>query len=79
MAMLVSIFCRTCKKSKQVIAGSGLRPTICSECKAKKSNQDEKAHFARLDSMTIKDRVREIEVWMYEHSDQKHYSPPMKF
>jgi len=80
MAIIVSIHCNVCKKKKNVtVGGADLHPIVCAECRVKQENQDEIAHFARLDGMSVEDRLREMEVWVYKHKKQKHYQPEPRF
>ena len=80
VALLIKIHCEVCKKEKNVmVAASRARPTVCNACRIAKERQDERLHFLRLDGMTVRQRLREIEAWVYLHKNQRHYTPPGKF
>jgi hypothetical protein len=71
MAVLLRIFCRKCKQSKERFAGSGQYPTICSSCEKEEKAEAKAAYFAELDKLTLEERLRKVEEWIYE------YRPPV--
>jgi hypothetical protein len=71
MALIVDCACRECGKGWRGAVGSGLAPpTLCDECWGKENNRKRREHFGALDALTMEERIRNIEEWIYE------YRPP---
>ena len=62
MASLSTEFCWKCNKKTRHMNGN------CSGCASAKSSLDRKAHFDRLDKLTIEQRVRLLEEAAYQNS-----------
>ena len=77
MAVLTMINCKTCGKSKQEsVAASDYFRNECSECRANERNREEREWKAGREGLTIEERIRDIENFMYHHSRLNHsYSP----
>jgi hypothetical protein len=71
MAVITSCTCHTCGKSWRGAVGSGCPPhTECSECKTKRQDIARREHFGGLDGLSIEERLRRVEEWIYN------YKPP---
>ncbi len=72
MAYVISIYCRGCNTSKQVTVGSGNPlPDLCHKCAKEKADEAEREHFHGLDGLTIEERIRRVEKWIYNHKHSK--------
>ena len=76
MAYQTTITCRECGKNKQVIVpSSGGYVSECGECKAKIEQEMRDRHFAELDALSLEERIRRIEEWIYDYKPT-HVPPP---
>ena len=67
MAYIYNIFCPSCQQTKQVAVDSySTHPTMCNECLADKLKNVRAKHFTELDCLTLEERVRRIEEWIYD-------------
>ena len=62
MAFCLTKFCCECAKETMHTNGK------CGVCEGKEARQHKEAHFARLDKMTLEERVRELENISYNRS-----------
>jgi|GEM_PF-6589325 len=76
MVVITNDVCTKCHKLKQIISSAGQINTVCAECQLKEANEQRRAHFAELDAMSLEDRVRRIEEWIYNY---KPYTGPTAF
>ena len=67
MAYVQEGICSRCKKSKMIISSARQFNTICNDCLAEKAERKRERHFAILDNMTLEERVRRIEQWIYNY------------
>ena len=62
MAYISTEYCYKCCKDTDFINGE------CRDCKLKENERAHKEHFAKLDILTLEERVRELEKQMYNLS-----------
>jgi hypothetical protein len=68
MALQVNGFCHKCEKSFTTLIGSGQpHPIICPTCEQIKEDKKKEEYFAVLDSLTIEQRLRKVEEWIYNY------------
>ena len=75
MAYNTIITCTECGQNKSVIVPSSGYVTQCGECRAKIQEEARKRHFAELDELSLEERIRKIEEWIYDYRPQ-HVPPP---
>lgn len=56
--------CPTCHKSFRPINGNN----DCPYCAVLVETTKRKAHFAALDQLTLEERIRKIEEWIYDYN-----------
>lgn len=61
--------CEVCKEEKTEYKEQG-HNHICSDCKKKEKEQIEREYFEVLDKLSMEERIRKIEKWIYD------YEPP---
>lgn len=72
MAIILEFVCRVCNQPKESAVASGSpTPTICNECKKFENDQKRREHFHGLDGLTIEERLRKIEKWIYDYKPHK--------
>jgi hypothetical protein len=72
MAILTKITCRQCNcKSDEMHSPMEAPPKICSQCQAKNDADKRQLCLNNLASMTVDERLRRIEEWIYD------YKPPI--
>jgi hypothetical protein len=71
MAFITMITCTKCHKEKQVTCGSGQTKTVCNRCAAKEADRKRREHFGSLDGLTIEERLRKLEEWVYNYRPYK--------
>ena len=80
MAVLTTIDCKTCGKQKrESVADSDYFRNQCSECTASEKSREERKWKAGREGLTIKERIRDIENFMYHHSKKNHSHKPVVF
>ena len=62
MAFIRNKYCYTCCKDTRHTNGD------CNVCSAQKAENDHRKHFAKLDSMTLEERIRRLEKIEYQTS-----------
>lgn len=77
MAYLTTITCLECGENKTVAVSAGEFVTHCGECRDKEEQLRRVNYFAELDKLTLEERVRKIEEWIYEYKPT--YVPPPRF
>lgn len=78
MALVVDCICDKCGIRWRGATGSGRpAPRICGECSAKERDQKRREHFGALDALTLEERVRKIEEWIYAYRPPS--TEPMRF
>lgn len=65
MALLSIITCLECGKEKEVTHSVRGFRNVCHECEQAKEEAKITAHFKHLDSLTIEERLRNIEKALY--------------
>ena len=67
MAFVTEMYCIKCEQTKSVSIPSGHpTPVVCSQCKAKESEEIRKRHFRILDGMFVEERIRLVEEQLYD-------------
>ena len=61
--------CKVCKEDKTEYKEQG-HDQICSGCKKKEKEQKDRGYFEALDKLSMEERIRKIEKWIYD------YKPP---
>lgn len=61
MAIWKKIYCLQCKTTKQIICSPSDHPSTCSDCELINKTKKQNAWFAKLNKMTLKQRVRRLE------------------
>lgn len=68
MAYLRYIKCKGCGNERQVAVNSGMpTPDLCNECQKKNNDIKRRTYFHGLDGLTIEERLRKIEEWIYDY------------
>ena len=68
MAHVVAYMCIKCGKHEHEAIGAGSpTPTTCSECRKKETDQKRILHFQGLNGLSLEERVRRIEEWIYDY------------
>lgn len=67
MAVISHIICEVCKQDREVNHSGRIPPKVCDSCLALQTKDKEQAHFAHLDSLSLEERVRRIEKWIYNY------------
>ena len=75
MAIMMTIVCTRCKQVVQESRPSGYHGHKCHECEAKEAEDKEAVWKAMRDTMSMEERLRELENFMYHHG--KHYQPSL--
>jgi len=64
MAHITDWVCIQCGSS---IHSSRPRNNVCAPCQSTNESNDRKAHFRKLEEMSIEERLRKVEEWQYMH------------
>jgi len=75
MALVTEILCQRCFQHKIATHASGVYPTECDDCTTNSREFKRAQHFAKLNSLTMDERVRKIEQWIYDYQPV-HVEPP---
>ena len=67
MAIVTMITCSKCLKHRQVTCASGELISTCDECRNTEIDRERREHFSGLDGLTIEERLRNIEEWIYNY------------
>jgi len=68
MAYVIRFLCRVCGEEKEEAISSGsAAPCICNACTSKKKDRERVIHFNNLDHLSIEERLRRVEEWIYDH------------
>ena len=77
MAVVVNGLCIECDKPFTTTIDSGQPiPLVCPKCLALEEEKSRRLYFGGLDGLTIEERLRKIEEWIYDH---KPYRGPVQF
>lgn len=75
MALLGNITCSDCGQLKSVMYDPAKAPPkVCKDCRAVRVADKRKEHFAALDALSMEERVRRIEEWIYDFKFPVHPS-----
>jgi hypothetical protein len=78
MAIIKVIHCLTCNQDKEELCAISDNPHECRECKALHEKLKEQKWKATRETMDMKERMRDIEDFMYRHSQKQHYTVPRR-
>ena len=80
MAFITDFVCVACgaRKSEAVSSG-GITPRICQACCYIERDREKREWFTGREGLTIEERIRDIENFIYEHRNTKHYKEPIRF
>ena len=68
MALLRTITCTVCGKEKTIaVTHTNFGRTVCNSCLASMEADNRQRYFDVLDTMSIHERVRAIEKWIYDY------------
>lgn len=70
MAIHSTITCVRCNQIKSVWHSVNEFPKVCGDCRKAEAFEARKAYFAKLDQLSIEERLRKVEEWQYD------YQPP---
>ena len=74
MAFIQEYTCKECgKKSKIAVQSGGIAPKFCAECERKESDIKRIEYFKGLDGLTIEQRLRKVEKWIYDYKAPINY------
>jgi hypothetical protein len=76
MAYITDWTCTKCKKSQH---SSVPKNRVCHDCKTKEEDRKRREYFGSLDALTIEERIRNIEEYIYEHKNSYHPGRPLRF
>jgi len=72
MALLTTIKCRSCSKTKHVSYNpSDGAPSICDQCEAEEKAKIKTKYLEKLSFKTLEQRVRLIEEYIYDNAQNK--------
>ena len=77
MAILKTFHCKICMKEIQESRPSCWYDNICYDCEGKKRDKTELLWKMNKETLSVEDRLREIEDFIYHHG--KHYKGPTIF
>lgn len=78
MAVLSRIKCKRCEASATVNhSPADAPPEICGLCQQAEVESKRDQHFAELDALSVEERLRRIEAWIYDYRPQ--WVPPPRF
>jgi len=66
-----------CKKCLSTVIGIICEDRICPSCAEKLATLEREAHFRFLDSLTMEQRLRKVEDWVYNYKPE--YVPAPKY
>lgn len=68
MALTRTIICSVCGKEKKIsYTHSNWGQTVCDSCRRLQDTSTKKKHLDILDTLTLSERVRIIEEWIYNY------------
>lgn len=74
MAILKPSFCPKCKSRYNACISADMpAPKVCYECQAEEDEIVRKSYFDNLDKMSIEERLRRVEEWIFN------YKPPFDY
>ncbi len=78
MAYVEIKYCPKCKEGKATFTSfAGGQPSdVCDECGVNNITDERKKHFEKLDNLSISERIRRLEEWVYDYTP-KYIRPNM--
>ena len=76
MAYVCDWTCKVCRKDFHTAVPDDY---TCCDCDKKVADRKRREYFGKLDALTIEERIREIEEWIYEHSHDGLASREIRF
>lgn len=74
MAFVTTIFCKECGEERECTFPAGqATPHICNSCSTKAKDKTRRAWLAGREGLSLEERIREIEKFMYDHQQVNHY------
>lgn len=73
MAILKTIHCSICNKTVQESRAANDYSNECYKCKIEKADKDERIWKASREGLSIEERIKDLEHFMYHHGT--HYKP----
>jgi len=71
-----AVVCPKCNHEYRPMSSSGSNnKSGCPVCEMRAATKREEEYFARLDTMSMEERVRRIERWIYEYKAPSRYPP----
>ena len=74
MAYLVYGKCKKCGEEFRTMinsSGESSNPSLCDNCKREESDIKRREYFYGLDGLTIEERLRRVEEWIYNYKPYK--------
>jgi len=62
---------KICDRCGKDFKGEGRGPSTCETCRMKKATAERNIYFTNLNRLTLEERIRRVEEWIYN------YSPPV--
>jgi len=79
MALTSLIVCKKCRQEKSVVHPASRQPgEVCGDCLVETGEEKKQAHLAELAALPIKERIRRIEEWIYDHNRRRHGGRPTR-
>ena len=79
MAIVKSFTCNVCGKYKEEAMPNDVYRNTCSMCLADKESKEYREFKAGREGLTVNERLRELEDFMYYHRKMNHYRGPIRF
>lgn len=76
MAYIATIHCHTCGETKREARRSSDYSNVCYDCQAKASSKAEREWKAGREGLTLEERIRDLENFMYHHGSHD-FSPTL--
>jgi len=68
MAYTTLGYCIKCKREfTTVVTSERPTPNICNNCQAEESEIEKEVYFIQLNKLSLEERVRKIEEWIYSY------------
>jgi len=71
MAFITTIHCYQCGETKREVMDSN-NPHVCGQCVSENNEKEHRVWVAGREGLTMEERVRDIEEWMYHHKKSNH-------
>ena len=68
MAIITEYICTQCGEHEEAAIASGAPiPSLCYKCQEQENDRKRREYFHGLDGLTIEERIRRIEEWIYDY------------